>query len=131
MQRRIDEIQRELAALPARRAWDKGVKSYAEELFDDYLDRYDLKAAERIGKLTEADLLRGAKDWSQFSYGGCAEVCDEDICARLCSKSEIKRTNNGEKRLNPDDDWMEVQARALKQAAQFVLNAVNRRDTKC
>lgn len=36
MQRRIADIKKDISAHSARSAWDKGVKGYAVEMFDDY-----------------------------------------------------------------------------------------------
>lgn len=128
MQRLIADIKRELAERPSRSAWDKGVRGYAEELFTDYLDRNHISGEDtRIGKLTETDLLNGADSWEQYSYGGCAEVYDSDICARLCSPSEQKKTKGGELPFH-GESWVEVQAKALRQASRIVLRIVNRRD---
>lgn len=71
--------------------------------------------------------MNGAESWQQYSYGGCAEVYDEDICERLCNESEKKKTRNGQWRLNSNEDWLDVQTRALKQAARIVLRYANRR----
>ena len=38
MQKRIADIKKDISAHSARSAWDKGVKGYAVEMFDDYLD---------------------------------------------------------------------------------------------
>lgn len=70
MQRRIADIKKDISAHSARSAWDKGVKGYAVELFDDYLDRLHITDdSVRIGKVAEADLLNGAQNWEQYSYG--------------------------------------------------------------
>ena len=62
MQRRIADIKKDISAHSARSAWDKGVKGYAVELFDDYLDRLHITDdSVRIGKVAEADLLNGAQ----------------------------------------------------------------------
>lgn len=144
MQRRISDIRKELKGPKARgeytpemlrqfhrkSAWNKGVCNYAEELFDNYLDRRDLLDYDdeaRIGKIAEKDLLNGAADWNQYSHGGCSLIYDEDICMALCSPKEQKRTHNGELPPNDKEDWLDVQARALQQAATLVLKAVNRR----
>lgn len=128
MQRRIADIKKDISAHSARSAWDKGVKGYAVELFDDYLDRLHITdASVRIGKVAEADLLNGAQNWEQYSYGGCAEVYDGDICKRLCTESEKKKTHSGELPLM-GEDWLTVQARALRQAARIVIRYANRRD---
>lgn len=144
MQRKIIDIRRELRGPKARgdyspeklrqfyrkSAWDRGVCDYAESLFDDYLERRDLLGQDeelRIGKITEKDLLNGATNWKQYSHGGCSLIYDEDICKALCSPKEQKRTHNGELPPNDREDWLDVQARALQQAAMIVVNAVNRR----
>lgn len=97
------------------------------ELFDDYVEGLHIDDSGWIEKITEKDLMNGAESWQQYSYGGCAEVYDEDICERLCTESEKKKTRNGQWRLNSNEDWLDVQTRALKQAARIVLRYANRR----
>lgn len=131
MQRIIAEIYQEIESHPVRSAWDKGVRSYAEELFETYITNMNLRiddAKTRIGKIVDADLLNGASDWSQYSYGGCADIYDSDICERLCCPSEIKKKKHGELPPNAYETWLDVQAKALKQAARLVKRIVNRRD---
>lgn len=130
MQRRIEEILKDIQAKTARSAWDKGVREYAEELFEEYVtERLHITDPKiRIGKITEADLLNGADSWSQYSWGGCSLIYDSDICERLCSPSEQKKKGYGERRPNAEEEWLDVQARALQQAAMIVRRAVNRRD---
>lgn len=118
MQRRIADIKKDIAAHSARSAWDKGVKGYAVEMFDDYVDRLHITDdSVRIGKVAETDLLNGAQNWEQYSYGGCAEVYDGDICERLCTESQKKKTRDGELPLM-GEDWLTVQARALRASRQ-------------
>jgi hypothetical protein len=132
MQKRIREIRQEISLHPARNAWDKGVKLYAKELFEDYLEGLNLTdGSVRIGKIKERDLLNGAQDWHQYSWGGCAEIYNSGICEKLCNKSEQKKTQNGTLPPNANEKWLDVQARALFQAAQIVLDIVNRRDEVC
>lgn len=108
MQRRIADIKKDISAHSVRSAWDKGVKGYAVELFDDYLDRLHITDdSVRIGKV--------------------AEVYDGDICERLCTESQKKKTRDGELPLM-GEDWLTVQARALRQAARIVIRYANRRD---
>ncbi|MEG1562512.1 MAG: hypothetical protein RR365_02105 [Bacteroides sp.] len=130
MQRHIADIRHDIETNPARSAWDKGVRGYAEELFDGYV-RDALNICDEntcLGKIAEKDLLNGASDWSQYSWGGCADVYDCDICEHLCSPSEQKKRRGGELRPNANEEWLDVQARALRQAARLVIRAVNRRD---
>ena len=93
-----------------RSAWDKGVTRYAIDM---------VEAAEET--LTRENclkvLLNGAADWSQYSHGGCALIYDAEIAEHLCSPSELKKTRNGERQPNIRETWLDVQARALSQAA--------------
>ncbi len=92
-------------------AWEAGVLLYAIEILDSTED----------GEITEKNLLNGADNWKQYSEGGCSLVYDGDICHRLCTPSEIKKTKDGELRPNKQETWLDTQARALYQAAQMIL----------
>ena len=95
-----------------RSAWNHGVIRYALELINS------IEVGEEI---TEKRLLNGAENWHQYSEGGCALIDDELICRRLCSPSEIKKTHDGERRPNKQETWIDVQARALYQAARLIM----------
>lgn len=107
---------------PARSAWARGVKAYALELLDNLAELTADKLADPAA--VRAALLNGAEDWKQYSYGGCSLICDPDIAARVCTPSELKRTHNGERCPNSREIWLDVQARALSQAARLVCEAV-------
>lgn len=108
------EIEKELDARQdrLRYAWKKGVICYAYDLIEELED-------DEVP--TEERLLNGAKDWEQYSYGGCSLIYDEDICKRLCSPSVIRRKKEGELPPNSRETWLDVQAQALRDAAQLVL----------
>ena len=72
----------------------------------------------------EAAALNGAQDWEQYSWGGSALVYDGDIAAALCTPSELKKTRNGDRRPNSREEWLDVQARALRQAFRRVYSAI-------
>ena len=72
-------------------------------------------------EVTEKNLLNGAENWKQYSYGGCALIYDKDICHRLCTPSEIKKTKDGERRPNNHENWLDTQARALYQAVRLII----------
>lgn len=116
-----------LAALEARKdrsAWDKGVTAYAIDLLDQYQERAEFKGREAASrKELEEWLLNGASTWSEYSWGGSALIYNDDIAKRLCNPSELKRTHNGERRPNNREDWLDVQARALAQAAKRLIRA--------
>ncbi|MCI8630598.1 MAG: hypothetical protein HFE57_14105 [Firmicutes bacterium] len=120
-------IRQQIINSLTRSAWDKGVLVYALELFDNYIETSDIDS---INQITEKDLLQGAKDWQQYSRGGFSLIYDEDICKRLSTPSEQKRTRYGELKPNSNKDWLDIQARALYQAAQIVRSIANKNTQK-
>jgi hypothetical protein len=112
----ISEITAIIESTNPRSAWSNGVKAYSLELLNSLpLDRYDSLEA------MYADALNGAKDWSQYSWGGCSLIYNEDIAKRLCTPSELRKTKNGELQPNKDEQWLDTQARALNQAANNIV----------
>ena len=99
-------------------AWAKGVKLYAEEL-QEFLQDENLEA-------TKENLLNGASNWTEYSYGGCSLIYDTDIAERLCTPSELKRKRGGELPPNTSENWLDVQTRALAQACNMVLRKAKR-----
>ena len=106
-------IELEARYRKARSAWSRGVILYADELLDNIWDD--------DGKVTEAHLLNGARDWKEYSEGGCSLIYDDDICRRLCAPWEIKRKRGGTLPPNGRETWLDVQARALYQAAHMII----------
>lgn len=120
-----NKMAAELEARKERSAWGRGVNAYALELVDSLQGRASYEdRAPAPGEVREW-LLNGARSWSEYSWGGSALIYDGDIAARLCSPSELKRTRNGERRPNGREEWLDVQARALYQAASRVVKAYN------
>lgn len=123
-----ERMTKELEARKDRSAWNKGVTVYAidmverlkEAVEDGYVDADDLTAPRMLRKA----LLNGADDWSAYSWGGSSLIYDRDIAELLCCPSELKRTRNGERRPNSREEWLDVQARALFQAANRVYEAL-------
>ena len=109
-----------------RGAWNKGVTEYATELAES-LDNWD-KQPESVAELREM-MLNGASDWKAYSWGGSSLIYNRDIAERLCSPSELKRvTNKNGLRDYPNncEHWLDVQARALYQAANRVTEIANK-----
>lgn len=106
-----DLITKELENFKCRSAWDRAVNIYACEL----LDNIDIENISNVAELKEA-ALNGAKDFKEYSYGGCSLICDEDIARRCCTPSEFKRTKEGSRNPNSRENWLDVQTRALNQA---------------
>lgn len=113
-----NEIKKELEARKDRSAWDRGVTLYALELLEEYRERAAYEGREAVDRAEfKAWLLNGADSWESYSYGGSSLIYNGDIAERLCCPSEYKRTREGERRPNSREEWLDVQARALHQAA--------------
>lgn len=120
----LKEIENALNAEKTRSAWSRGVKAYALEIWETvseairggYAEFDDLKSPRMREKL----YLYGAPSWEDASWGGCFLICDSSIAERLCNPSELKKTRNGERRLNGREEWLDTQARALHQAARML-----------
>jgi hypothetical protein len=105
------EIETILTVRKSRSAWDRAVKTYALELLESLEGEL----------ITEKELLNGAANWKEFSYGGCSLIYDSDICERLCPPGEVKRRKGGELPPSSRETWLDAQARAIGQAARWVL----------
>ncbi len=115
----MEAIKNAIEARKTRSAWSKGVNRYALDLLDNIRD---LPEAETRKDL-ETALLNGARNWSEYSWGGCALIYNGDIAEALCSPSELKRTRGGDWRPNRSEEWLDVQARALSQACRLICRA--------
>lgn len=101
--------------------WQQGVDLYVEELRERLADN-NLPA-------TSENLLNGARNWLEYSEGCGALIYDADIAYRLCTQSEIKRLTRKDGSLrdpNREENWIELQARALRQAERIILRRAKR-----
>ena len=131
MRRSIGDIYCAIHSVSARTTWEKGVVQYADELFAAYLESHGLSLGDihiRIGKITEADLLRGAPNWGRYSQGGMALVSSGAIIRRLYPRAKQKKLL-AQMQTDSPADVLGIQADALAHAAKIVVGAVNwRRD---
>ena len=111
------ELRQVIENEKARSAWDRAVKEYALELIEEWDDEYEVYGNPADRKA----LLNGAMDWNQYSQGGCSLIYHGDIAKRVCSPAELKKTKNGDRQPNRSEGWLDVQARALSQAAILIL----------
>lgn len=113
-----------IKATPTRSAWQRGVIAYALELLDSVAGRaaYEGHGPEDVAQVRQW-MLDGARDWSEYSYGGCSLVYDGDIAERLCTPSGLRKNRYGARNPNRAETWLDVQARALYQAARVVVAA--------
>lgn len=112
----IKDIKKALEERTDRSTWSKAVTIYALELVKDFAENYTDSE-----ELTKERLLNGASDWNQYSWGGSSLIYDYDIAERVCTPSELKKTRNGELKPNSREEWLDVQARALNQACNRIM----------
>lgn len=127
----MEAVKKAIEEQKTRSAWSAGVKAYALEIIEEVQERSEWEGHEPE---TERELieymLNGAKDWQKpndiysawrvYSEGGCSLIYNEDIACRLCTPSELKKTDNGRKDPNPRENWIDCQARALFQAGEAI-----------
>lgn len=121
----ITKTIEKIEGLKFRSTWQKAVKEDAswllEELVGEHVD--DVVNDTMTFKSMEGfeNVLRmGADTWKDFSEGGGALIYDKDIAEHYCTKSELKKTHNGERKPNSRESWLDVQARAFWQAALLI-----------
>ena len=124
----LEQAMQTLEQRKDRSAWGRGVNEYAvdmlQQITDYYKDGYISGEALENRTACQTAALNGARDWSEYSYGGSSLVYDGDIAAALCTPSELKKTRNGDRRPNSREEWLDVQARALYQAFRRVYSAI-------
>lgn len=121
----VAEIRKAIKERKARSAWNKGVKEYMQEFLDHVKDYRKLDENDEVAPVSVKELLNGARDWEQYSYGGCSLVYNGDICERLCPPSFQKKKKEGELPPNSMETWLDVQALALRAAAGHFVRLVN------
>ena len=123
---RLEKALQNVNEKNSRNAWARGVGLYAVDLLDSV--REWAHGGFTFGRREELKnmLLNGAQNWREYSGGGCALIYNDEIAQRLCTPSELKKTDGG--RLNPNsrENWLDCQARALYQAAARVYLAYHR-----
>lgn len=113
---KVIDIRKVIESLSAERsAWRRGVRSYAMDLLEGIPDYQDLTPENCRGTL-----LNGAESWQEWSYGGCGLVYDVDIAERLCTPSELRKKRGGELEPSLRESWLDVEARAVGQAAAAI-----------
>ena len=130
----LTQIKNELEKEQGRSAWRRGVINYAWELFDNIEQRENWLGLNsdieyKVAALDEI-MLNGAQNWSNYSWGGSSLIYDIDIAQALCTPSELKRADNGRRRPNNREEWLDVQARALWQAAHLIKSIAWKLDKK-
>lgn len=121
------ELKKRVESHKAASAWGRGVKAYAlyllevleESIQNGWFNDVDILSPNLLKK----ELLNGAADWLEYSEAGNALIYDKDIAERLCTPSELKQKKGGRLQPNSRETWIEVQARALYQAAGLIMRS--------
>jgi len=101
----------------ARSKWGKAVLQDAQWLLENVIEGYD-----EPYELSEKLVLNGASDWKQFSLDGSGLIYDAEIAEHYSTPSELKKVGFNkenmyvEKQPNANEEWLDIQARALRQA---------------
>ena len=114
----IRDIRDKIDVRPGLSIWDAGVHRYAVDIFTNYIENRCLSIyidASMLETVTEKGLLNGADNWQQYSISGNTLIYTDDICMRLFGRKPLP---------NEVKDWLGIQAQALQQAAQLILQAV-------
>lgn len=90
----VENIKNAIETRKTRSAWSKGVNDFALDLLENIRDLNGREVETR--KELETALLNGARDWREYSWGGCSLIYNGDIAERLCSPSELKRCRAAE-----------------------------------
>lgn len=117
--------------------WAEAVKEDAVFLLENFAEWHGEDAA--FSKDNVKELLNGAANWNQYSYGGNALVYDTDIARHYCTESELKKIrlidygNGSYSNPNPPNSketWLDVQSRALYQASELIKKSVGELEQK-
>lgn len=121
------ELKKRVELHRAASAWGRGVKEYALDLLDrleEGIERGWFSDEDILSpNLLRKELLNGADSWDEYSFSGCALIYDKDIAKRLCTPSELKKKKGGQLPPNEREEWLDVQARALYQAARLIMRS--------
>lgn len=122
----IQTVAKEVEKVKERSAWNRGAQAYALEMLERFEEWriWNEENGESVPELDERTALNGASDWRAWAYGGCGLCYDYAIAERLCTASELKRTRGGERRPNARESWLDVEARAARQAWRMIAEAV-------
>lgn len=126
----IQAISEAIEARKERSAWGKGVKAYAFHILAHFEEwqRFNESEGLECPELDERTALNGASDWSAWAYGGCGLVYDNNIAVTLCTPSEREKWHKRccPNMANPRETWLDVEARAARQAWALIAREVAR-----
>lgn len=95
----INELIKTIENEQPKSQYEKAKKYYALEICDNIKNHYNFrnldKNLENVENLQEY-AMNGADSWSQYSWGGCSLVYNEDILQNIFCKSIAKKYQNAD-----------------------------------
>ena len=112
-----NELRKLVEEIPNTSAYKRGIKKYTDELLDNLEEMARIyKRLPKDENELESWLLKGAKNWGDYSYRGYSLKFSRQIAERLCTPSEFKRKDGGRIAPSRHDNWFNEQAKALNYA---------------
>ena len=109
-----NELRMLVEEIPNTSAYKRGIKKYTDELLDNLEEMARIyKRLPKDENELESWLLKGARNWEEYSYGGRSLKYNRQIAERLCTPSKLKKKDGG--RLAPSryKSWFDEQSAAL------------------
>lgn len=115
----IQAVKKAIEAMNPRNAWERGVQAYALDFLRDFDEcrKFSEAQGEALPDMDERTALNGAKDWQQWSEGGCGLVYNYAIAERLYTPARVAR-------LPKNFDGLVEEARAVKKAWQLISRTI-------
>ena len=109
-----NELRKLVEEIPNTSAYKRGIKKYTDELLDNLEEMARIyKRLPKDENELESWLLKGARNWGDYSYRGYSLKSNKQIAERLCTPSEFRKKDGG--RLAPSryKTWFDEQSEAL------------------
>ena len=109
-----NELRKLVEEIPNTSAYKRGIKKYTDELLDNLEEKSQYyERLPKNEKELEEWLLKGARNWGDYSWRGYSLIYDCQIAERLCTPSEFRKKDGG--RLAPSryKTWFDEQSEAL------------------
>ena len=112
-----NELRKLVEEIPNTSAYKRGIKKYTDELLDNLEEKAQYyERLPRNEKELEEWLLKGARNWEEYSYGGRSLKYNRQIAERLCNPSELKKKGGGRIVPKRGETWFDEQTKALNYA---------------
>ena len=112
-----NELRKLVEEIPNTSAYKRGIKKYTDELLDNLEEMARIyKRLPKDENELESWLLKGARNWEEYSYGGRSLKYNRQIAERLCTPSELKKKDGGRLAPSRRESWLDVQTKALRDA---------------